>query len=91
MNNIGIHCFVSGRVQGVWFRAETQKKAKELGLAGWARNLCDGRVEVMAFGAKEKLDVLESWLHHGPSSAQVENLSVEVIDYENHSNFAVRK
>ena len=53
---------VSGRVQGVGFRDATRTRANELGLAGWVRNLSDGRVEVQAAGSGEKLDALADWL-----------------------------
>lgn len=63
---------VSGRVQGVSFRAYTQARAIALGLAGHAVNLADGRVEVLARGDDAALDRLEQWLHHGPPAARVE-------------------
>jgi len=57
--------FISGRVQGVSFRAATRKEARRLGLHGYARNLDDGRVEVLAAGSEEALRELERWLHRG--------------------------
>lgn len=63
---------VSGRVQGVGFRAATRREALTLGLCGWARNLPDGRVEVQAMGAAEALQALAHWLRHGPPLARVE-------------------
>ena len=63
--------FISGKVQGVWYRASTQEKARELGLTGYARNLGDGRVEVVACGGDEPLEALESWLWEGPPLAEV--------------------
>lgn len=65
-------CFhVSGRVQGVWFRAATQQQARALGLTGHAINLPDGRVEVLACGDRQAVAQLESWLWEGPELAQV--------------------
>lgn len=87
---IGIHCFVSGRVQGVWYRASTQDKAKELGLVGWAKNLPDGRVEVLAFGDKDKLLELHAWLKIGPELAEVAEVTFEEIPHEKHERFAVK-
>ena len=52
---LSIHCFVTGRVQGVWFRSSAKTQAIELGITGWARNLPDGRVEVQASGDKIKI------------------------------------
>jgi acylphosphatase len=62
---------ISGRVQGVGFRYFAQKRAIELGLDGWARNLADGRVEVYAVGSLEKLSNLAASLHAGPISSDV--------------------
>lgn len=63
---------VSGKVQGVWFRASTRDKARELGLRGHARNLAGGGVEVEAHGSAQALAALERWLQHGPPQARVE-------------------
>ena len=62
---------VSGRVQGVFFRASTREQALQLGLAGHAKNLADGRVEVLASGRSDALDALEKWLWQGPPAAAV--------------------
>ena len=87
---ICIHCFVSGKVQGVWFRASTQDKAKELGLTGWARNLADGRVEVIACGDREKIDELHEWLKLGPELAEVSEVMREEIEWQEHERFGVK-
>jgi len=71
---------VRGRVQGVFYRAGTEEKASELGLAGWVRNRTDGSVELVATGPLESLHELEEWLHVGPRHALVE--SVEVWEEE---------
>lgn len=63
---------VTGRVQGVFFRASTQTRARDLGLAGHARNLSDGSVEVLACGDVAALDALQQWLYEGPPMARVE-------------------
>ena len=68
---------VEGRVQGVFFRASTRAQALPLGLAGHARNLADGRVEVLASGSREALDALEQWLWQGPTAADVAAVSRE--------------
>lgn len=65
---------ISGRVQGVFFRASTQRQAEALGLRGHAFNLEDGRVEVVAQGLPEALERLEAWLRQGPAQAQVDQL-----------------
>jgi acylphosphatase len=74
-----VRFLVSGRVQGVFYRASTRNEAHRLGIAGSARNLDDGRVEVIASGSDEALAELERWLWQGPSSARVENVAREVL------------
>lgn len=68
---------VHGKVQGVWFRAGARAQAERLGLAGFARNLPDGRVEVLASGAASALAALQQWLQQGPAQARVEGVSRE--------------
>jgi acylphosphatase len=68
---IARRCYVSGRVQGVFYRASTCERAQQLGCRGYARNLADGRVEVLAVGDQEAVDALTEWLWHGPPAAQV--------------------
>jgi len=65
---------ISGKVQGVSYRATAADKATRLGLTGYARNLPDGRVEVVAEGAPESLDSLRQWCTDGPPAAVVENI-----------------
>ncbi|KRA46906.1 acylphosphatase [Pseudoxanthomonas sp. Root630] len=68
-------CFlVSGKVQGVFFRASTRERALDLGVNGRATNLPDGRVEVVAEGSAEALDALDAWLHVGPPAARVDTV-----------------
>ena len=70
---------VSGRVQGVWFRESTRREAQRLGLTGYAKNLPDGRVEVLGCGDPGALDQLEAWLHQGPPMAEVSQVISEPI------------
>jgi acylphosphatase len=65
---------VTGKVQGVWFRASTREQAMRLHLQGLARNLPDGSVEVIAQGEEAALALLESWLWQGPPAAEVSNV-----------------
>jgi len=69
-----INYLIFGKVQGVWFRAETQKIANELGIKGWVKNLEDGRVEVLAQGTDKQLQQFREWLNHGPPKAEVEKI-----------------
>jgi acylphosphatase len=68
---ICVRCVVSGRVQGVWFRASTREQALRLGLRGYANNRSDGRVEVLACGEQAAVDRLRAWLWQGPPQAEV--------------------
>jgi acylphosphatase len=71
------HVFVSGRVQGVNFRYYTQRKAQELGLTGWVRNLWDGRVEAVFEGEKENVEKVIDFCKRGPPGAYVSDLDVK--------------
>jgi len=71
-----LHAWVSGRVQGVWFRAWTQRKARELGLTGWVRNLPDGRVEVVAEGPQPQLEAFARWLWQGSPLSRVSDVQL---------------
>jgi acylphosphatase len=89
-NKIGIKCNVTGKVQGVWFRASTQDQAKALGICGYAKNMPDGSVEVVAFGEKDKVLDLFQWLKRGPELAVVKEVSYEEIPFEENERFAVK-
>lgn len=73
---------VTGKVQGVFYRASTREQARNLGLTGYAKNLPDGRVEVMASGPAAGLDALARWLQKGPPSARVDAVEREDLDGE---------
>lgn len=73
-------CFVSGRVQGVFYRASTRQRALELGCAGYARNLADGRVEVLVVAEPAAAQALIDWLWTGPPAAQVTDVQVAEVD-----------
>jgi DNA ligase D-like protein (predicted 3'-phosphoesterase) len=85
-----IRAVVSGSVQGVWFRDTTARRAAELELAGWVRNLDDGRVGVHAEGADGAIDELVAFLREGPPLAKVDALEVESVSVEGHEQFAIR-
>ncbi len=71
-----LRLLISGRVQGVWYRASTAQKATAMALKGWVRNLPDGRVEVLVQGEKQSLDALATWCHKGPPNARVDDVIV---------------
>jgi len=81
---------VSGQVQGVFFRRSAKLKADSLGIAGWARNIDDGSVEVMAEGDREKVDEFIKWCKKGPPFAKVEKVEIEELKgIEGFSDFSI--
>jgi len=88
--NVAYRVFVTGKVQGVWFRRSTQQKAVELGVNGWVRNLHDGRVEVQLEGERGPVDALLAWLEHGPSAARVDSLQQDNTGAEGLRGFELR-
>ena len=77
-----LRILVEGRVQGVFFRAYTRDRARELGLSGWVRNLVDGRVEVFAQGDRPSLLALLEWCGRGSPMARVDRVSHEWVEVE---------
>ena len=82
MAKICIHCYASGHVQGVFYRANTQQEAKKLGLSGWVKNLPDGRVEALACGDTENIEKLVSWMKIGPAGATVSAVTTDVQPWQ---------
>jgi acylphosphatase len=78
--HVARRCLVSGRVQGVYYRASAQQRARAAGIAGHARNLEDGRVEVLAYGEERVVLEFIEWLWVGPSAAKVTAVSVEILE-----------
>jgi acylphosphatase len=72
-------CLVGGRVQGVFYRASAQQRAHELGVRGYARNLHDGRVEVLACGEPAAVEAFVAWLWTGPSASKVSAVEVAEV------------
>lgn len=81
---------VSGKVQGVYYRASARECALGLGLDGWVMNLPDGRVEAVAAGAVEALAEFERWLAEGPPRAKVSAVTSDVCDEDVSAGFEVR-
>lgn len=75
------HIFVSGRVQGVFYRATTREIALSHHLSGWVRNLSDGRVEAMLEGEKRNIEKVIQWCRSGPPAAAPSNLEVKWLKY----------
>jgi acylphosphatase len=74
-----IRCYISGKVQGVWYRSSTQEQAQQLNITGYARNLADGRVEVLACGDETALTQLKAWCRQGPRLAEVSDVQCENV------------
>jgi len=75
-------CFVRGLVQGVFYRASTQREAQKYGVSGYARNLPDGRVEVLLCGHPDAVGHMKAWLWQGPPAAHVSEVVCELVDDE---------
>lgn len=92
MKNARFHLLVSGRVQGVLFRQSARAKALELGVTGWAKNLLDGKVEVVVEGEKEKVEKFVSWARKGPTLARIESIETAKEEYVGEfEDFVVRE
>ncbi|WP_148862319.1 acylphosphatase [Marinobacter fonticola] len=85
-----IRVVVSGRVQGVNFRASAQEQAKSKGISGYAKNLSNGGVEIVACGDESAIEWLVEWLHKGPAQARVDEVKVESIPYKPRKEFSVK-
>lgn len=86
-----VHVVVSGRVQGVFFRAETESKAVSLNLTGWVRNLPDGKVDAVFEGEENNVNIMIGWCRKGPRFASVTNIEVMEEPYQGESqNFSIR-
>jgi acylphosphatase len=80
---------VEGRVQGVFFRAETRDRAASLGLGGWVRNNPDGTVEAEFEGERERVESMIDWCHRGPALAEVEHVEIAWVEPRAESGFTV--
>ncbi len=87
--NSAKHYIISGRVQGVFFRAYTAKKATELNITGWVKNTNNNKVEVLAIGTEEQLKQLEKHLWQGPPTAEVTDIQISIIEHNPHTTFEI--
>lgn len=86
-----VRVVISGLVQGVYFRDSTRRRARELGVTGWVRNLPDGRVEALFEGERGDLERLVEWTHDGPPGALVESVETDWREYSGEfATFEVR-
>jgi acylphosphatase len=82
--------WVSGRVQGVWFRESCREQAHALGLTGWVRNLADGRVEAVFEGPGAAVERAVAWCRQGPRRARVDDVEITIEPPVGESGFHVR-
>jgi acylphosphatase len=86
-----VHLHVSGDVQGVFFRAEARERARQRGLAGWVRNLPDGRVEAVFEGPRDAVEAMAAWCREGPPGARVTEVEIAEEQPEGLGSFDVRR
>ena len=91
MSRIRAHVYVTGRVQGVYFRANTRDTARARGVDGWVRNLPDGRVEAVFEGPADDVEAMVEWCHEGSPAARVEDVETEFEDPKGLSGFEIRR
>ncbi|QRV14539.1 acylphosphatase [Haloterrigena salifodinae] len=84
------HVFVSGTVQGVYYRANTRDTARERGVDGWVKNLDDGRVEAIFEGPEDAVEGMIEWCHTGSPAADVEDVEVEYEEPQGEDGFEIQ-
>jgi acylphosphatase len=89
MSNICKRFLVSGKVQGVFYRDSTRKKARELNIQGWVQNLENGDVELIACGAPDAIQSLEDWLWQGPPAAKVTEVKGADLQWQEFFEFQI--
>lgn len=88
--HVRAHVVISGRVQGVCFRAYTVDEATAAGLTGWVRNTPDGQVEAVFEGDKSAVEAIIDWCRHGPPAARVNNVEIIWGEPQGESGFGIR-
>jgi acylphosphatase len=91
LSRSSLKCVVSGRVQGVFYRASTAERAQALGLAGWVRNQPDGTVELVVSGNPDSVESLIAWLWQGPPDAEVSAVAIEQYDQPVEPGFRIAR
>lgn len=89
MSDVAVHCVITGRVQGVWYRAWTEKEAVRLGLDGWVRNLPDGSVEALFSGPASSVRDMIGRCRSGPPLADVDNIVETPFDPPGSAGFTI--
>ncbi|MDQ6761567.1 MAG: acylphosphatase [Bacteroidota bacterium] len=91
MNKISAHLKISGKVQGVFFRAMAKKVAEKNNLTGWIKNLADGNVEAIVSGDKDSVERFMEWCKQGPENAQVQAVNVHYVEEKIFKEFTVKR
>jgi acylphosphatase len=90
MDKKTVHVYIKGKVQGVFFRANTKEQAEKQNVQGWVRNMSDGRVEALFEGDPDAVDAMISWCHKGPELSFVEKVTVQQISPIGCSEFKIK-
>ncbi len=90
-DRVRAHVFVSGTVQGVFYRASTRDAARDAGVDGWVKNLPDGRVEAVFEGDREAVESMIEWCHTGSERANVKNVEVSFEEPKRIDGFNIRR
>ena len=91
MATVCVKAIVSGKVQGVFFRASAQKQAQQLKLTGWVKNTAAGTVELLACGDNNAIAAFKLWLSQGPDLADVTHVDCTDIAVQSHENFIIER
>jgi acylphosphatase len=91
MTDTRAHVFVSGTVQGVFYRATTREEARKRGVDGWVKNLADGRVEAVFEGPEDAVAEMVEWCHEGSDRARVDHVEVSYDEPEGFDSFEIRR
>lgn len=91
MTDTRAHVFVSGTVQGVFYRASTREQANNCGVDGWVKNLDDGRVEAVFEGPEDAVGEMVEWCYEGSSRARVDDVEVSYEEPTGHDSFQIRR
>ncbi len=84
-----LRCVITGRVQGVFYRAATQQQARALGVTGWVRNRADGTVELLACGEEVTVRAFETWLWQGSTASKVQDVKSAVVNAQPCDTFEI--
>ncbi|MEO6637877.1 MAG: acylphosphatase [Ginsengibacter sp.] len=91
MNHVSAHLVISGKVQGVFFRATARKIAERYNLTGWVKNLANGNVEAIVSGNKHDIEKFIEWCKQGPEKGEVQSVDISYIEQKIFKDFTVKR